>query len=199
MDIGSAVSILVALIIGGASSLTSRWRGRSSLSVVAVAKTGLGISIGIVAITTFYLTREQFLTWRASELSKYFIPPYHTIGYFLLYALGRFWAPYIISLAAALLIGIIAWQGNKRRGGLLFEKEELYFLATGIFVVGHPAWILYIVVVLVFYFLLSTFYFLVSRRIERVSLYYYWLPLAAATIVLSIFLRHYDWYANFLI
>lgn len=155
--------------------------------------------IGIIGILS-YFTHAQFIVWQANEVSKYLIPPYHSLSYFLFYAWMRLWAPYVISLIAALLGCAATGFLNKRFGGRFFKNEELYFIATGLFVSGHPGWIMYIVLVLAVYFLLSLSRFLFFRETaQRTSFYYYWLPLAACVIIAHMFFLRYEWYGNLII
>ena len=147
-----------------------------------------------------YVSRAQFLAWHAdTTLGVYLIPPYRGIGYFFRYAFVHFWLPYVISLLVALLFFIGAKWLNNRRNELLFEKEELYFLAIGIFVSGHPGWIFYLLIVFSAYLLASLISTLFYGPHTRISFYYFWLPCAAVTVTLTAYLHEYAWYANLLI
>ncbi len=127
------------------------------------------------------------------------MPPYRTIGYFARYAFTQFWLAYILSFALAMLFFFGAQWLNKWRRGILFEPEELYFLAIGIFISGHPAWLFYLCIVFAAYLValcIATAAYGVSVRL---SFYYFWLPCAAITIALNAYLYQYAWYANLLI
>lgn len=82
---------------------------------------------------------------------------------------------------------------------MLFEPEELYFLAAGIFVSGHPAWLFYLCIVFVAYLIASLIATVAHGASARISFYYFWLPCAAVTLILNAYLMQYAWYANLVI
>ena len=138
--------------------------------------------------------------WHADVAQgAYLVPPYRGIGYFFRYAFVHFWLPYVISFVVAGIFYMGAEWLNKRRHGMLFEKEELYFLAIGIFVSGHPGWIFYLLIVFSAYLLATLISTLAYGPHTRISFYYFWLPCAAVTVALGAYLHQYAWYANLLI
>ena len=152
------------------------------------------------AIYAAYQSRAQFLMWHAdAEGAARLLPPYRGMGYFLQYAFVHFWLPYVISFVVAGFFFAGAKWLNARRGGMLFEKEELYFFATGLFVAGHPAWIFYLLVVFSAYLLATLIGTFAYGPHARISFYYFWLPCAAITVVLSAYLHQYAWYMSLLI
>jgi hypothetical protein len=169
-------------------------------NVVKWSKRGFwAVCIGF-AIYALYVSRAQFLTWHADTAgAAHLLPPYQGIGYFVRYAFVHFWLPYVISFAVAWLFFAGAKWLNARRDGMLFEKEELYFLATGLFVAGHPVWIFYLVIVFGAYLLATLIGTLAYGPHTRISFYYFWLPCAAVTVALSTYLNQYAWYTNLLI
>lgn len=156
----------------------------------------------VAAIATYaaYLSRAQFLLWHAdAEGAARLLPPYHGMGYFLRYAFVHFWFPYVISLIMGGLFFVAAKWLNARRGEMLFEKEELYFLAMGIFVSGHPAWIFYLLVVFSAYLLATLIGAVAYGAHARISFYYFWLPCAVVTVALDVYLDQYAWYVSLVI
>ncbi len=152
------------------------------------------------AVYALYLSRAQFLMWHADVAgAAYLLPPYQSISYFFHYAFMHFWMPYVISFAVSWLFFAGAAWLNARRGGMLFEKEELYFLAIGLFVSGHPAWIFYLLVVFSAYLLATLIGTVAYGPRTRISFYYFWLPCAAVTVALNAYLYQYAWYAQLLI
>lgn len=147
----------------------------------------------ILAMTgfAFYNTRAQFLLWLGNDLSKYLIPPYSSINYFLKYSLYHFWLSYIVSLIIGLIFFFLASYYNKKHGNIFFEKEEPYFLALSIFLAGHPGWILYLIIMFLVTLLYSSYSWLSAKEMHRISFYYWWLPLAGLTIILDKFLLQY--------
>ena len=158
-----------------------------------------GICAGYFAYAA-YVSRAQFLMWHTDVAQgTYLVPPYSGIGYFFRYSFVHFWLPYVISLFVAILFFAGARWLSKRRDGMLFEKEELYFLAIGLFVSSHPGWIFYLLIVLSAYLLATLIVTLAYNAHTRISFYYFWLPCAAITIALNAYLYQYAWYANLLI
>jgi len=157
-------------------------------------------AVAAVAAYAAYLSRAQFLLWHADvEGAARLLPPYSGIGYFVRYAFVHFWLPYVIALVVAGVFFAGARWLNASRGGMLFENEEPYFIAMGIFAVGHPAWIFYLCFVFVAYLLLTLTLTLMHGAQARISFYYFWLPCAAITIALTAYLHQYAWYAALLI
>lgn len=164
-------------------------------NVVWSRRAFFGICAGYT-VHALYLSRAQFLVWHASETGKYLVPPYRGIGYFMRYAFMHFWLSYILSFIVAMLFFWGAQWLNKKRAGMLFEPEEPYFLATGLFVSGHPAWIFYLCVVFAAYLIASLIATVAHGATARLSFYYFWLPCAAVTIFINAYLAQYAWYAN---
>ena len=157
-------------------------------------------TVAAVAAYVAYLSRAQFLLWHAdAEGAARLLPPYHGMGYFVRYAFMHFWLPYVLSLVMAGLFFAGAKRLNARRGGMIFEDEEPYFIAMGIFAVGHPAWVFYLCLVFTAYFLVTLAGALTYGAHARISFYYFWLPCAALTVALSAYLHGYAWYAQLLI
>lgn len=127
--------------------------------------------------------------WRENEVSKFLLPPYTSIDYFLFYVGTRFFAPYGISLVIALLFLWLAKFINQRYHGRFFYDEECYFGALGIFLSSHPGWLFYAIFLLFIYLLTHFFLLFVSHSLERLSLYYLWLPAAISVIIIDRWLQ----------
>lgn len=167
---------------------------------VVWARWGVWAAAGICALLAAHASRAQFIAWRADPYgAAYLVPPLRPIGYFLRYSFVHFWLEYILSFVVAWVFFKAARALNARRGGMLFEPEEIYFLAIGLMVAGHPGWIFYILLVFAAYLLTSVIATLAHGVRARLSFYYFWLPCAVVTIALSAYLKQYAWYANFLI
>lgn len=168
--------------------------------VVAVYKRGKihkFLFFGIVVlefILLFYLTRQQFFLWYENDLSKFLIPPYKGMGYFIFYSFTRFWLPYLIALTIGLIFFGLAKYLNKKKNYRFFEKEEPYFLAMALFLSGHPGWFLYLGLLL-----FATLAMVVYKRGERVSFYWLWLPIGILAIILNQFLLKFEWYLGLLL
>ena len=143
-------------------------------------------SIAAVFSLLAYYSYQQYVAWQSIEPSKFLLPPYQSISYFFKYLGARLFAPYLISLSAAILFLFTAKKLNKKYEERFFEPEELWFGALAIFLVGHPGWLFYFTSLILIYFLIHIFSFLISHFSSfRISLYYLWLPLAIFVILIN--------------
>ncbi|MEK7162881.1 MAG: hypothetical protein AAB696_01170 [Patescibacteria group bacterium] len=150
-------------------------------------------SIILIFILLFYQSYQQYQVWSQNELSKFLIPPYQNISYFIFYVGVRFFAPYLISLVVALIFIFSAKALNKKYDDRFFEPEELYFGAISLFLVGHPGWLFYSVFIIIFYLLIHLYsLFIIHNSSNRISLYYVWLPTAIFVILISSWLQKFS-------
>lgn len=199
MDVTSAVGLVAILGIWGTSLFAERKGGRSSVYTVRMARWMLFISVGAVVTILCYFSRQQFLAWHGSEYSRYLLPPYQPMSYFLAYIGRHFWAPHIISFVVAVVAYAALCGANRLRGGMLFEREEIIFIAAAIFLSGHPGYVAYIILVGAAYAVISLARLAIFRRDERVSFYRLWLPCAAIIMIARFYLVRYGWYTDLLI
>ncbi len=158
------------------------------------------IVIGLILGNAGYLSWQQYHVWQNSKLGKLFLPPYQNFDYFVFYARTRFFNSYLISL----FIGILfLWAGkyfNKKYGERFFEPIEPYLLGISIFLIGHPGWIFYLIILLSVFVainaLITSYHlrFLKHKEIPRISLFYLWLPAAISTILISRWLAEFPWW-----
>jgi len=157
---------------------------------------------GAVILTFSYLvfqSFQQYWAWAGNELSKNLLPPYQT-NYFIFYVFTRFFAPYLISLAAALVFLFSAKILNKKYEERFFYPEEIYLGASAIFLSGHPGWLFYVVFLLVVYVLVQLFfvakYSILNTQYSspRLSLYWLWIPVAIIVIILMNWLKTLPWW-----
>jgi len=153
----------------------------------------------VLAGALLYLTGRQFLIWQQGEITQFLLPPHQSISYFVYYSFTRFWRPYLVSGAVGLVALGLAVYFNKKYDQRFFYQDEPYYLALGLFLTGHPGWILYLALLLAIYLLVASGYTLVARKMPRISFYYFWLPLAVVTILLDAWLLRFDWYSNFIV
>jgi len=142
-------------------------------------------SIFAVFSLLIYYSYQQYIAWASVEPSKFLLPPYQSIDYFIKYIGARFFTPYLISLISALVFFYVAQILNKKYEERFFDSEELWLGALAIFLIGWPGAFFYFIGLIIFYFLLSTFYFLLHGKNHRLSLYYLWLPLAIFVILIN--------------
>lgn len=144
-----------------------------------------------------YLSWQQYYAWINNDLTKLFLPPYASLDYFIFYVRTRFFNAYLLSLAAGLGGAFAAYFLNKRFQDRFFEKIEPYLLGTALFLVGHPGWIFYIMIMGFLSIAISSVHFWRVREPRRLSLYYAWLPAAIFTIIISIWLPALLWWQVF--
>ena len=141
------------------------------------------ISVAAIFGIAFYWSFLQYDVWQKHPLSKFLLPPYQSLTYYLQYVGTRIVAPWTISLLAALLLSELASRLNRRYGERFFEREETGFLALGLFLSGYPGFIFYILLLLTFELLFSMYYTL--RGKGRAPLYYFWFPLSISAILIK--------------
>ena len=124
------------------------------------------ISVVVFLFLGSYLSYQQYHLWKAGALSKYFLPPYQGISYFISYAFTNFFFKTLIALVAS-IIGLVGMRIlNKKHGERFFEPVEYYLFASGILLVGHPWWTLYVALVFAVALLAAVGYLLISRKKE---------------------------------
>ena len=141
----------------------------------------------------------QYQVWEsAGGLSRYLLPPYRGIGYFIGYSVFHHWGPYLISGAFALLFYYGARWYNKKHEERFFEAKEPLTGALALLVVGWPGVVVYIVAFTIIFVLASVVATLVRGRDFRLSPYYLWLPVAIFVILMDTWILHQTWWWSFL-
>jgi hypothetical protein len=134
-----------------------------------------------------FLTNRQFEIWQDDPLSKYLLPPYSPLNYLLLRSGFIFFFPYLLSLATALIFIFWMRHANQKHGGKFFEDEEPYLAGLGIFLSGHPGWLVYLTILIFFYSSLHLVRRLKGGKNIRISLYHLWIPAALFVILVNEF------------
>ena len=147
-----------------------------------------------ILLSQIYLSYVQYRVWEAGDTSKFLLPPHQSIGYFLTYVSWRIFAPYALSLAIGFLFFWLAKKYNERNEGQFFYNEEYYYIALSFFLVGHPFWIFYVILLVLTVFVIIVCRNLVFKNSDKVSLRYFWLPIAAFVILISKWIVMTDWF-----
>jgi len=142
-------------------------------------------SILLIVGLCFYQSYQQHQAWSYNELSKFLLPPHQSINYFIFYSFMKFFLPYLISLAFALLLVFTNKKLNEKGGERFFYDEEIWIAGLAIFLSNWPGWLFYFTILIAFYFLISLFYSLFFKKMERISMYWLWLPIAIFGIIIS--------------
>lgn len=136
-----------------------------------------------------YLTVDYYLSWHNSKIFlQYLLPPYQKITYLLGYIVNHFAVAYLISLGVALVfLGSVIFF-NERYGNRFFEAEEPYLGALSIFLLGpNYLWLYYLSGLILCYFLWHLANYWRRKKIERLPLYWLWLPAAILVIIIKRF------------
>lgn len=176
------ISLIIIVSLLGAQVLRS-FLGR--IYQLRIIKFIFLFSVFIVFTLLFYQSYLQYQAWISDEFSKHFLPPYQSISYFVFYVAMRFFAPYLISLAAALVFLFFAKKINKKYEERFFELEEPWFGALAFFLLSHPGWLFYFAGLILIYLIIHTLYFILHTSFNRISLYYLWLPTAIFVILMQ--------------
>jgi len=133
------------------------------------------VAIGVAVILFFGLVYFQYLIWRdGGQLTRYLIPPYQSIWYLFSYVIGHKAYSYIVSLGISFVFLGISILLNEIFEKKFFEEEEPYWGALGIFVLGTPWWLYYLVTVLLLGIIGSLVFVFWLKKCKRFSLYYLW-------------------------
>jgi len=143
----------------------------------------------MVALLEANLLYQQYLLWRSNTLSSFFLPPYQSYGYLFFYGFKRLYGNYVVSLVIALIVWLFIYLFNKRFQNRFFYKEEGFLAASSIFLVGHPNWLVYIILIIILQFLRSLLF-----TSQRISLRHLWVPTAIFVILLSSWLTNFSWW-----
>jgi hypothetical protein len=135
----------------------------------------------------------SYFDWLKDPFSRFLLPPYRSISYFLIYALPRLFFPFLIAFIFALIFWRLAAFLNRRSGEIFFEPEEPVILALAIFLSGYPGFLIYFIVLilifLIFNLVLSLYHILAKKaslkNLPRFPLYFFWLPAAIFAIIIK--------------
>jgi len=158
-------------------------------SLICISKYFFYGVIILIFGNAFYLSYSQYKIWKygtASDFTKFLLPPYQSINYFIGYSLFHFFTAHLISLVFAFSFLKIAKYYNKKFEERFFYPEEYYLGALAIFLSGFPGIFLYIISI----FFASVLGSLILNKFstlrgERVSFYYLWIPTAIFVIIIS--------------
>jgi len=189
--------IFIAVILGAQivrSFLGERFKIADFLRTyeLRIHKSIFLFSIFVIFLLLFYQSYLQYQVWLSDELSKNFLEASVkidslniNISYFIFYVVTRFFAPYFISLAAALIFFIFAKKLNKRYNEKFFEPEELYLGALALFLTSWPGAMFYFIGLILIYLLIHFLLLVISHKSLVVSLYYLWMPTAIFVILIN--------------
>lgn len=145
--------------------------------------------IVVVSILAYYSVR-QYYVWVNEPLTRNFFN--NGMGYYTRYVAYVFWAQYIVSFFAALLMMKAMRWYDRRHGNKFFYSGEEYLAGAAILLNGHPSWIFYILAAIICYAIATVFLTKIRPPRDlsaggelRVSFYYGWLPVGLIALFLK--------------
>lgn len=101
------------------------------------------ILVGLTVLFNGLLSVLQYLTWHGSPFSRFFLPPFTPINYFIRYIFLHFWLASILVFLCALAFYLI-FKLIRRRNREAISKEELHLILLSGLLVGWPNFIIFV-------------------------------------------------------
>lgn len=120
------------------------WFSRKQLPQARVLWKMLLILSLLFLLHALLLSALQYSLWAKSSPSKFFLPPYTPITYFLKYAFYHFFARTVAVLIASLAVGGVFWFANRDYQERFMEPYEIPLFVLGGISVGWPNFFLYL-------------------------------------------------------
>jgi hypothetical protein len=147
-------------------------------------------SVIAILTTLFYYTNQHYSALLHSEPpARYLLPPYAPLSYFIHYVWSWLWSQYLLALGGSLLLLGAIKLSSKSWQAARFESEEPYLIATSLFLVGHPYWLFYFAAIILSYALYTALRAWRKPNSQRVSFYYFWIPIAIVTVAVTPLLK----------
>lgn len=115
------------------------------------------ILVGLTLFFNIILSVLQYLVWRSSAFSRFFLPPYTKISYFLNYIFLHFWFATLLAGGFALALYLLLKLIKKYRNEAI-SQEELSLVLLSSLLVGWPK----SVVLVPLFFLLTLIFSIVN-------------------------------------
>lgn len=145
-----------------------------------------------------YTAYRQYLLWQSSDVAKLLLPPHSNWNFFIYYSFFNFFAGYALSFLIALGAFFSFRFSNRKMGERFLYPEEPVLFATGIFLSGHPGWLVYLLLVFFIGLCYSALRFFKNEN-YKVSFRFLWLPAAVLAIIISKWLVGFFWYKALII
>lgn len=179
------ITFVILVLLGGVQLLKRSFLNKYG-AVIFIS------SVLVVSATLAFSSYLQYQLWLANGLTRYFLPPYQSPDYFLFYSFKNIFGSYVISLVVSLAVFFLVFRFSSSRREL-FYSEESYLAAVSFFLVGHPGWFLYLILLLFGHLIFSIAnWFFVHR--PKTSFFYLWVPVALFVIIISKWLAAFSWW-----
>ena len=159
----------------------------------------LYIFSGVVIFQSVFFTILNWWLWSQQGLTQRFLPPHSPISYILKYSWQHYWFESIVTIITAMIVFLGIYFLNKKFEKNLFYNEEKYLAALGILSVGWPNCLIFLCLVLFLGVVLHLISFLFNKGRNRLPLFYFWIPCALLTLLLSDIINKYIGVNQFII
>ena len=164
----------------------------NSLNITKLKKYFFSLVFVLAVVFIFsFEVKEVFVSyfaWKMNPLSRLLLPPYQPITYFLISTSSKLIFPYLISLFFSLVFLFLASFLNKKSSESYFYPEEPIILSLAIFLSGYPGFLIYLILFFAIFFIfnliLTTINLFKEKKLEKISPYFLWLPVAFFAIIL---------------
>ena len=159
----------------------------------------LYIFSGVIIFQSVFSTILNWWLWSQQGFTQQLLPPYSSISYVLKYSWQHYWFESIVTIITAAIVFFGIYFLNKKFEKNLFYNEEKYLAALGILSVGWPNCLIFLCLVLFLGVALHLISFIFNKRRNRLSLFYFWIPCALLTLLLSDIINKYIGVNQFII
>jgi hypothetical protein len=134
----------------------------------------------------------QFTIWKNHPISKYLLPPYQPISYFLSYSYHHFYKDFVWRLVGAFLVFLIIYTLNKLFKETLFYYEEYYMVTILTALIDFPLNFLLLITGLLMIFMWHIVGMVKksSTFSEKISFKNYWVFLCIFFIIINIITKN---------
>ncbi|MBP8618059.1 MAG: hypothetical protein KBI15_02400 [Candidatus Pacebacteria bacterium] len=141
--------------------------------------------ITIIIAKAILFSVINIISWRNDPVSQYLLPPSTPVLYTIRYLFTHYW----FSILWNFIFAFIVFEGmkilNNQFAQVFFYDEEKYLASIGILLTGWPNCLVYLILVLLSG-VLSHFFVMIFKKTEtRLSLLYWWLPMALIVFCLN--------------
>ena len=101
------------------------------------------ILVGLTVLFNILLSFIQYFTWHSSPFSRFFLPPFTPVTYFIRYIFLHFWLASILVFLCALAFYLV-FKLIRRRNKEAISKAELHLILLAGLLVGWPNFIIFV-------------------------------------------------------
>jgi hypothetical protein len=145
------------------------------------------LTILIFTFWSLFLSLAQYFIWKNHQFSKYLLPPYQKINYYLSYAYFHFWRDFIFRLIGVLIIVLsMNFLNFVFRRDIFYDDERILVPYLSLFF-RFPYNALFLIIGFFVLFLIILIFNFPSLTSNRYSFKQYWLYLALTLFLLQPF------------